>query len=155
MVCNIENSETPNYDVSLERFRWQRSELERQRELNNACRFAGLDHGLGRRRCDRGAAGLRENARPDTWRAYRRVAWVIKVRVIERIEKFSPELNFEPLSQLEGLDESEIEIPVMRRCKDIPSSAIRARHRQAKDFGRIDPAGIRITGRRVKSDWLK
>ena len=75
--------------------------------------------------------------------------------MVERIEHLSPELHFEALRELERLDKAEIEVPVMWRRKDIPSSAIRARYGQAKDFGGIYSAGIRITSRGIKSDWLK
>src|SRR5713226_3094963 len=106
--------------------------LKFQRELNNARRFASRHDRLSIDRRYRNATCLREYRRGEGGRAYRGIARIIKVRVIERIEHLSSELHLETLGDLERLDESQIEIPVMRRRVDVSTCAIRSGCRKSE-----------------------
>ena len=52
--------------------------------------------------------------------------------MVQGIEHFRAELKLEPLRYLERLNESQIEIPVMRRGENVSASSILTRSRYAE-----------------------
>src|SRR5512133_2001024 len=79
------------------------SELQLQRELNHAPRFACLHDRLRAGRRHRGAAALTEDRRAETRRARRSVDGRIEIRMVQRIEEFRAELQVRALAEVEAL----------------------------------------------------
>src|SRR5215472_1110563 len=77
--------------------------------------------------------------------------------MIERVEGFGAELQFDTLGHVELLDQAEIEVPVGRGAEDVPAGAIRARSGERKraravEYHRADyPRGVVVVdiGRRA------
>ena len=61
--------------------------------------------------------------------------------MVESIEHLSPELNLHSLGYRERLDDTEVNIPVAGRDKDVPACAILSRRRDAEGLSEIDAAG--------------
>src|SRR6266542_1599085 len=112
-------------------------ELKLQRKLNNSRGFALLDNGLRRRWRYRRTTGLRKQAGSYTGRAARGISWIVEVRVVERIKHFRSELQLEALSNRESLDETEIEIPITGRGKDVSAGAVPTGCRNAEVLSRV------------------
>src|SRR5919197_5308844 len=115
-----------NFERPLLSSRPPASELELEGELDDARRLARLDYGLRGRRRDRRAAGLPEDVRAEARRADRRVARVVEVRVVERVEHLGAELQPQPFRDREHLDETQVEVPVTGGGEDVAARAVAA-----------------------------
>src|SRR5690242_10792539 len=69
--------------------------------------------------------------------------------MVQRIKHFGAELQLETFRQLEHFDEPEIEVPVVRRRKDVSAGTILSRRRQTEGLRQINAASGHV------SDWLE
>ena len=65
---------------------------------------------------------------------------IVEVRVVQGVEHLCPELKFEPLSELERLDKTKVEIPVTGRDEDVATGAVLTWCREAKRLCQINAA---------------
>ena len=71
--------------------------------------------------------------------------------MVKSVEHLSSELELKPLGDLERLDETEVEVPVMWRNKDISAGAVLTWRGQAKSLRQIDAASKRVHW--LEQDW--
>src|ERR1700737_3815689 len=64
--------------------------------------------------------------------------------MVQSIEHLHPDLQLEPLGELEGLDKTEVQIPVMRRGESISTGAVLTWRGNTKGLSQINPAGQRV-----------
>src|SRR6516225_94058 len=119
-------------------------EQELKAELNHACGFTSLNNRLRGRWRNGGAADGTKSGRRDGRRPGRGITRIVKVRMVQRIEHLHAELQFPPLSDREGLDQAEIEIPITGCRVDISTSTLCAGGRQAERLRRVNAASERL-----------
>src|SRR2546425_8313314 len=95
-----------------------------QCQLDHPRRLTGLDYRLRRGRRHRGAAGLGKHRRTETWRTDGRIARVVEVRMIERVEHLGSEIQLHLFCDVELFSDPQIQIPVTWRLKNISPGSI-------------------------------